>query len=252
MNDEMIVRSLRALADPTRLQIVRFLAGSCCGRAEVTDEGGVIAPTAGEVCCHITGATKITSTISHHLHELRDAGLVRLERSGKNTLCQLETGAFDELAQVLRGMTEPPTTPVPCSPPVLRVLFVCVHNAGRSQMAEAFVNHYARERGLPVVGESAGTMGGKVLNPIAVEAMIELGISMEGQSPKLLSQAQADGADRIISMGCGVDAAACPAKFLLTEDWGLDDPAGQSIERVRQIRDEIGRRVAAMLDELCA
>lgn len=131
----------------------------------------------------------------------------------------------------------------------IRVLFVCVHNAGRSQMAEAFTNFEAKARNLPVTAESAGTVGGKSLNPMAVQAMEELGISMEGQSPKLLTQSMADQADRIISMGCGVDADACPAKFLLTEDWGLDDPAGQSIESVRIIRDQIRERVLAMLKE---
>ena len=130
------------------------------------------------------------------------------------------------------------------------VLFVCVHNAGRSQMAEALLTHAAQQRGLDVCGASAGTEGGKSLNPMAVEAMRELGISMDGQAPKLLTQELADGADRIVSMGCGVDATSCPARFLLSDDWGLDDPAGQPIEKVREICDEISRRVDALLDEL--
>jgi arsenate reductase len=116
-------------------------------------------------------------------------------------------------------------------------------------MAEALTNHLALEYGLDVRAESAGTVGGKELNPLAVEAMVEIGISMEGQTPKLLTQEMADRADRIISMGCGVDAAACPAKFLLTEDWELDDPAGQPLKTVRRIREEIAARVKAMLDE---
>jgi len=117
-------------------------------------------------------------------------------------------------------------------------------------MAEAMVNYLAAERGLDVRAESAGTMGGKTLNPVAVEVMSEIGISMEGQTPKLLTQEMADQADAIISMGCGVDAAACPAKFLLTEDWGLDDPAGQPVEKVREIRDQIKDFVAKKLDEM--
>jgi arsenate reductase len=117
-------------------------------------------------------------------------------------------------------------------------------------MAEALTNHLAKNRGLPVRGESAGTVGGKGLNPMAVAAMEEIGISMDGQVPKLMTRAMADSADRIISMGCGVDADACPAVFLLTEDWGLDDPAGQPIEKVREIRDDIARRVGKMLDEV--
>lgn len=131
----------------------------------------------------------------------------------------------------------------------IKVLFVCVHNAGRSQMAEALTNFEAKSRKLPVVAESAGTVGGKSLNPVAVEAMEEIGVPMTGQAPKLLTQSMADSADRIISMGCGVDAAACPAKFLLTEDWELDDPAGQSMESVRIIRDQIRERVLTMLKE---
>lgn len=130
------------------------------------------------------------------------------------------------------------------------VIFLCVHNAGRSQMAEAFVNHEAKARGLDIKGESAGTVGGKQLNPVAVEAMAELGISMEGQHPKLMTQEMVDGADKIISMGCGVDAAACPAKFILTEDWGLDDPAGQGIEAVRVIRDQIREHVVKLLEAM--
>jgi arsenate reductase (thioredoxin) len=130
-----------------------------------------------------------------------------------------------------------------------KVLFVCVHNAGRSQMAEALLNHLAQEVGAPLRGLSAGTVGTGALNPLAVQALSEMGVSMEGQSPKLLTQAMADEADTIISMGCGVDAEACPAKFLLTEDWGLDDPAGQPIERVRDIRDQILERVRRLVEE---
>lgn len=130
------------------------------------------------------------------------------------------------------------------------ILFVCVHNAGRSQMAEAFVNHYARERGLDITGESAGTVAGTQINPVAIEVMQELGISMEGQQPKQLTQELADRADRKITMGCGVDANACPARIYFTEDWGLDDPKGQPIEKVREIRDQIQARVLALLAEL--
>jgi arsenate reductase (thioredoxin) len=131
-----------------------------------------------------------------------------------------------------------------------RILFVCVHNAGRSQMAEAFLNRLASERGLSVRAESAGTIGGKELNPRARQSMEELGISLFGHAPKLLTQEMVDGADRVISMGCGVDAAACPANFVLAEDWQLDDPANQSLEGVRQIRDSIRTRVERLLEEL--
>lgn len=132
------------------------------------------------------------------------------------------------------------------------ILFVCVHNAGRSQMAEAFVNHYARERGLAILGESAGTVAGTQINPVAIEVMQELGISLAGQQPKQLTQELADRADTKITMGCGVDADACPARIYFTEDWGLDDPKGQPIEKVRQIRDQIQARVLALLDTLAS
>lgn len=130
----------------------------------------------------------------------------------------------------------------------MKVLFVCVHNSGRSQMAEALFNFEAKRLGVEAYAESAGTMGGKDLNPAAVHAVEELGISMDGHFPKVLTQEMVDRADVIISMGCGVNAEACPAKFLLTEDWGLDDPAGQTIEVVRRIRDQVRERVVELLE----
>lgn len=132
----------------------------------------------------------------------------------------------------------------------MKILFVCVHNAGRSQMAEAALNALAKERGLPIQAESAGTLGGGSINPMAAAAMEEIGIPLEGHFPKALTQDMADEADLIVSMGCGVDAAACPAKFLVTEDWGLDDPARQPIEVVRGIRDQIVAKVNVLLDQL--
>jgi DNA-binding transcriptional ArsR family regulator len=89
MDDEMIIRVLKALGDPTRLRVVAFLARCCCGRAAIREDGGVEGPTAGEVCCHISGVERITSTISHHLHELADAEVIRIERRGKTALCTL-------------------------------------------------------------------------------------------------------------------------------------------------------------------
>lgn len=130
------------------------------------------------------------------------------------------------------------------------VLFVCVHNAGRSQMAEAFTNRLAEERGLAVRGLSAGTVAGGRINPVAAQVMEEVRIPLTGQFPKQITQEMADSSDRIIGMGCGVDAAACPARILMADDWGLDDPAGQSLEKVRAIRDQIRKCVEALLDEL--
>jgi protein-tyrosine-phosphatase len=130
------------------------------------------------------------------------------------------------------------------------ILYVCVHNAGRSQMAEALTNKMAGERGLDVRALSAGTVGGKTLNPMAVQALEEIGVSLTGHTPKLLTPDMVAIADRIVSMGCGVDAEACPAKFVITEDWDLDDPAGKPIEEVRRIRDQIRQRVTKLLDEV--
>lgn len=130
------------------------------------------------------------------------------------------------------------------------ILFVCVHNAGRSQMAEGFFNHLARQRGLNAAGVSAGTAPRGEVNPVAVEAMAELGISLAGQTPKILTKEMADRADRVITMGCGVEADMCPAGTYISEDWGLDDPMGKSLEGVRRVRDQIKERVTALVEEL--
>ncbi len=135
------------------------------------------------------------------------------------------------------------------------VLFICGHNAGRSQMAEAYVNHLAAERRLPINAVSAGTIAGEQINPIVAQAMMEEGISMKGQKPKQLTAGMVYYADRTITMGCGVDASACLIEDWNEgqgerEDWGLDDPANQSIEVVRQIRDRIRRNVETLLEEM--
>ncbi len=129
------------------------------------------------------------------------------------------------------------------------VLFVCGHNSGRSQMAEALLNRLAESWGVDVRGQSAGTTPSHTVNPMAAQAMEEIDISLAGHHPKLLTQEMVDKADRVITMGCGVDSEACPARFLVTEDWGLDDPSGQPIEKVRKIRDEIAGRVEKLLTE---
>lgn len=130
------------------------------------------------------------------------------------------------------------------------VLFVCVHNAGRSQMAEALFNRRAFELDIDARAESAGTLGGGRINPFAASAMAEIGIPLEGHFAKALTQEMVDRADMVVSMGCGVDASSCPARFLLAEDWGLDDPAGQPLEKVHIIRDQIRAKVEALLARL--
>lgn len=100
----MNVRLFKALSDPTRLHILEFLSSCCCRQAAVREDGGVEGPTAGEVCCHITGADKITSTVSHHLHELEEVGMVSLEKRGKSTLCTLNPEALLEVASHLNRL----------------------------------------------------------------------------------------------------------------------------------------------------
>ena len=126
-----------------------------------------------------------------------------------------------------------------------RVLFVCVHNAGRSVMAEALFSALADGRG---EAQSAGTMPGGAPHPVVVEAMREAGIDVSGHRGHLLTDEMVRSADRVITMGCAVDDQACPAiLYADVEDWGLPDPKDQPIERVREIRDEIRRRVEALL-----
>ena len=133
-----------------------------------------------------------------------------------------------------------------------RVLFVCVHNAGRSQMAEAYLRDIAAKQGVAINSMSAGTVPTLKVNPIAVQVMAEEGIDLSTHAPKVLTQEMADAAAQIITMGCGVDATACPARVHFTDDWGLDDPAGRPLEEVRRIRDEIKTRVEAMVADLKA
>jgi arsenate reductase len=129
-----------------------------------------------------------------------------------------------------------------------KVIFVCVHNSGRSQMAEAF----AKKLGMgKVFAESAGTQPADGLNPTVVRAMEEIGYDLSGHYPKMLTLDMINSADRIITMGCGVDAEeVCPASLVQTEDWGLEDPKGQPIEKVRQIRDQIKARVEKLIEEM--
>ncbi len=129
-----------------------------------------------------------------------------------------------------------------------RVLFVCVHNAGRSQMAEALFNHLADGR---AVAESAGSLLADRVNPIATEVMREIGIDISGATPKVITQEMVDRADLAFTMGCAIDEA-CPAQFIPADDWGLEDPSGQPIEKVRQIRDQIETKVRELLGRLDA
>lgn len=128
---------------------------------------------------------------------------------------------------------------------VPEVLFVCVHNAGRSQMAAAFLQAKARGR---VRVRSAGSAPGDRVSPAAVAVMAEKGIDLREAFPKRLTDAGVGAADVVVTMGCGDACPVVPGKAY--EDWALDDPAGQDLETVRRIRDEIERRVSDLLHRL--
>jgi arsenate reductase (thioredoxin) len=125
------------------------------------------------------------------------------------------------------------------------VLFVCVHNAGRSQMAAGFLRSLGGD-GVDV--RSAGSAPKESINPVAVEAMLERGVDLRAEEPKVLTDEAVQASDVVITMGCGDACPIYPGKRY--EDWQLDDPAGQGIEAVRPIRDEIEQRVRALLASL--
>ncbi|MFE4662895.1 arsenate reductase ArsC [Streptomyces hydrogenans] len=129
--------------------------------------------------------------------------------------------------------------------PLASVLFVCVHNAGRSQMAAGFLRHLAGDR---VEVRSAGSLPGDQVNPAAVAAMAELGIDISDQEPKVLTVEAAQASDYIITMGCGDACPYFPGKTYL--DWVLEDPAGQGVEAVRPIRDEIKTLIEGLIAEI--
>jgi len=127
------------------------------------------------------------------------------------------------------------------------VLFVCVHNAGRSQMAAGYLRHLAAGR---VEVRSAGSMPADQINPVAVEAMAEEGIDITAEQPKILTTEAVQDSDVVITMGCGDACPFFPGKRY--EDWKLDDPAGQGIDAVRPIRDDIRARIEGLIASLAS
>lgn len=127
------------------------------------------------------------------------------------------------------------------------VLFVCVHNAGRSQMAAGFLRDIAGDR---IEVRSAGSIPAEQINPVAVDAMGELGIDITAEAPKVLTTEAVQASDVVITMGCGDACPFFPGKRY--EDWALDDPAGQGIDAVRPIRDDIRGRIERLAAELLA
>ncbi|WP_182876441.1 arsenate reductase ArsC [Microbispora sp. H10670] len=134
---------------------------------------------------------------------------------------------------------------MPTTAPVASVLFVCVHNAGRSQMAAGFLSHLAGDR---IEVRSAGSLPAEQVNPAAVEAMKEVGIDISSQAPKALTPEAVQASDYVITMGCGDACPIFPGKKYL--DWALDDPAGKGVEAVRPIRDEIRSRIESLIAEI--
>lgn len=125
------------------------------------------------------------------------------------------------------------------------VLFVCVHNAGRSQMAAGLLMHLAGDR---IEVRSAGTQPADQINPVAAQAMAEIGIDITAASPKVLTDDAVETSDVVITMGCGDTCPFFPG--VSYRDWKLDDPAGQPIEMVRRVRDDIAGRVRSLIEEL--
>ena len=136
---------------------------------------------------------------------------------------------------------------MPDTPSRPEVLFVCVHNAGRSQMAAALLAHHAGDQ---IVVRSAGTAPADTINPAVIAAMHELGIDLQasGAKPKRLTDAAVQASDVVITMGCGDECPFYPGKRYL--DWQLDDPVGQGLDTVRAIRDDIDRHVRQLIMEL--
>jgi len=131
------------------------------------------------------------------------------------------------------------------SSPLASVLFVCVHNAGRSQMAAGFLNDLAGDR---IEVRSAGSIPGDQVNPSAIEVMKEVGVDISDQKPKVLTTEAVQASDYVITMGCGDACPVFPGKKYL--DWALEDPAGKGVEAVRPIRDEIRTRIEALIAEI--
>ena len=129
--------------------------------------------------------------------------------------------------------------------PLASVLFVCVHNAGRSQMAAGFLTHLAGDR---IEVRSAGSVPGDQVNPSAVEAMKEIGVDISAAQPKILTTEAVQASDYVITMGCGDACPVFPGKTYL--DWALEDPAGKGVDSVRPIRDEIKTRIEDLIASL--
>jgi arsenate reductase (thioredoxin) len=216
---------LKALADPVRLRLVSLLATS---------------PT-GELCaCELPDLLgRSQPTISHHLSQLHDVGLIEREQRGKWAWFRLTPGGLGRIRAALGEGVVPQRTRKPI------VLFACIHNAGRSQMAAALM---AEAVGDVVEVRSGGSAPAKTVNPAAVAAMAEIGIDLASVRPRKWTSSGVAAADVVVTMGCGDECPVVPGKRRL--DWPIDDPAGQPVEVVRRIRDDIAARVRVLANEL--
>lgn len=290
---ERIAQSLRALADPTRVQLLSLLVEADGGRRSVTDLASDLDLT--------------QPTVSHHLRTLADAGIVQREQLGRTawysvaptrlgdvveamrddpvaaalTPAVLERVA-DDLAERFRGTFSRETVEryvveshallverahatryvpsltarfagdrlaalaaVDGDDGMPRVLFVCVQNAGRSQLAAALLRSLAGDR---VRVLTAGSEPASLVNPLVVAALDEIGVPLADEYPKPLTDEVVRAADVVVTMGCGDACPVYPGRRYL--DWELDDPAGLSLDGVRRVRDEIASRVRGLLGEL--
>lgn len=219
-----LAHQLKALADPVRLRLVSMIATS---------------PTGSICACDLPDAVgKSQPTVSHHLSQLVSVGILDREQRGKWAWFRL-TRQLDAIRAALGEGAEHHHIGKPA------VLFLCIHNAGRSQMAAGFMRATASDR---VDVYSAGSTPGDALNPMAIEAMHEKGIDITAAVPQKWTDDMARTADVIVTMGCGDECPIYPGTRVV--DWALDDPAGQGIDMVRDVRDEIERLVAGLVDEL--
>lgn len=131
-------------------------------------------------------------------------------------------------------------------------MFVCAENAGRSQIAEAFFNYYAKKKGTNWIAESSGTFPANKVNPVVLEAMAEKGIDLGNTKPKQFAHDKADEHARIISFGCLVKSSFSKEIQIRIEDWHVDDPKDQPIDKVREIRDELEGKITTLIDSLPA
>lgn len=196
----------------------------------------VLSRTAADLAAKYTGVFS-PQTVERYVFESYTA-LRRIARIHTHLTSLAARFATDRLTALAQAQGAAPKD-------VPEVLFICVHNAGRSQMAAALLNHHAQGR---VHVRSAGSAPAEALNPNVIEVMAEIGLDLGDEYPKPLTDDVVAAADVVVSMGCGDACAVYPGKRYL--DWALDDPEGKSLEAVRAIRDDLDARVRQLLAEL--